>query len=50
VAVPDARAVVARLAEPGILVSARGRGVPVSLHVFHNFQDIDRLLAGLADI
>jgi cysteine desulfurase / selenocysteine lyase len=39
--------VVKYLAEKNIIVSARGRGVRVSVHIFNNFDDIDRLVAAL---
>jgi cysteine desulfurase / selenocysteine lyase len=41
--------VVKRLAERKIIVSARGKGLRVSVHIFNNFGDIDRLIAGLRD-
>jgi selenocysteine lyase/cysteine desulfurase len=37
--------VVKSLAEKKIIVSARGEGLRVSLHVFNNFDDIDHLVA-----
>jgi cysteine desulfurase / selenocysteine lyase len=38
-----------RLAERKIIVSARGKGLRVSVHIFNNFDDIDRLIAGLRE-
>ena len=43
----NAQDVVKRLAERKIIVSARGKGLRVSVHIFNNFDDIDRLIAGL---
>src|SRR5438067_8201862 len=42
--------VVKRLAERKIIVSARGKGLRVSVHIFNNFDDIDRLIAGLREL
>jgi len=41
--------IVKYLAEKKIIVSARGKGLRVSVHIFNNFADIDRLLAALRD-
>ena len=38
------------LAERKIIVSARGKGLRVSVHIFNNFDDIDRLIAGLREL
>ena len=38
---------VAKLAETGIMTSARGAGVRISLHFYNNRRDIDRLIAGM---
>jgi selenocysteine lyase/cysteine desulfurase len=46
----NAPEVVKRLAERKIIVSARGKGLRVSVHIFNNFDDIDRLMAGLRDL
>jgi cysteine desulfurase/selenocysteine lyase len=46
----DAQTAVRALAENKIIVSARGQGVRVSLHIFNNFEDIDRLLQALVGI
>jgi cysteine desulfurase / selenocysteine lyase len=46
----DAQKAVPALAEHKIIVSARGKGIRVSLHIFNNFEDIDRLLQGLGGI
>ena len=46
----NAPEVVKRLAERKIIVSARGKGLRVSVHIFNNFDDIDRLIAGLRDL
>lgn len=43
----DAQKAVQALAEHKIMVSARGKGIRVSLHIFNNFEDIDRLLQAL---
>jgi len=45
----NAQDVVKRLAERKIIVSARGKGLRVSVHIFNNFDDIDRLIAGLRE-
>jgi selenocysteine lyase/cysteine desulfurase len=42
--------VVKSLAENKIIVSARGEGLRVSLHVFNNFDDIDHLVATLREL
>jgi len=42
--------VVKHLAERNIIVSARGKGLRVSVHIFNNFDDIDRLIAGLREL
>ncbi len=44
---PNAKEVVNRLAEKNIIVSARGEGIRVSLHVYNNEEDIDRLVGFL---
>ena len=46
----NAPEVVKRLAERKIIVSARGKGLRVSVHIFNNFDDIDRLITGLRDL
>jgi cysteine desulfurase/selenocysteine lyase len=43
----DAPAVVKHLEAKNIIVSARGKGLRVSVHIFNNFDDIDALMAGL---
>jgi cysteine desulfurase / selenocysteine lyase len=47
VEMPNAPEVVKRLAERKIITSARGKGLRVSVHIFNNFDDIERLLAAL---
>ena len=42
--------IVKRLAEKNIIVSARGKGLRVSVHIFNNFDDIDRLIIGLREL
>ncbi len=42
--------VVRLLAERKIIVSARGKGLRVSVHIFNNFDDIDRLMAALREV
>ena len=42
--------VVKSLAEKKIVVSARGEGLRVSLHVFNNFDDIDQLVTALREL
>jgi cysteine desulfurase/selenocysteine lyase len=42
--------VVKRLAEKKIIVSARGKGLRVSVHIFNNFDDIDRLIGTLREV
>ena len=46
----DAQKAVQALAEKKIIVTARGKGIRVSLHIFNNFEDIDRLLQALVGI
>src|SRR5437870_7167417 len=46
----NAPEIVKRLAERKIIVSARGKGLRVSVHIFNNFDDIDRLIAGLREL
>jgi len=46
----NAPEVVKSLAEKKIIVSARGKGLRVSLHVFNNFDDIDHLVAALRGV
>jgi cysteine desulfurase / selenocysteine lyase len=45
----DAQKTVQALAEKKIIISARGKGIRVSLHIFNNFEDIDRLLLALIE-
>jgi selenocysteine lyase/cysteine desulfurase len=45
----DAQKVVQALAEKKTIVSARGKGVRVSAHIFNNFEDFDRLLPALVE-
>ena len=42
--------VVRLLAERKIIVSARGKGLRVSVHIFNNFSDIDRLIGALREV
>lgn len=44
----DATAAVARLAERGIIASARGNGVRMSFHAYNNDADVDAVLSALA--
>ena len=46
----NAPEVVKSLAEKKIIVSARGKGLRVSVHVFNNFDDIDHLVAALRGV
>jgi selenocysteine lyase/cysteine desulfurase len=46
----DAPAIVTALAAAGVVVSARGAGVRVSLHVFNVEEEIDRLVEAMASI
>ncbi len=46
----NAKEIVKKLYERKIFVSARGEGIRVSVHIFNNFEDIDRLVKALADI
>jgi cysteine desulfurase / selenocysteine lyase len=50
VEIRNAPEVVKRLAERKIIVSARGKGLRVSVHIFNNFDDIDRLIAVLREV
>ena len=47
VASADAADAVARLRDRGIIVSARGEGIRVSVHYYNNREDIDRLVEAL---
>jgi selenocysteine lyase/cysteine desulfurase len=44
---PNAKAWVHELAEKGIMVSARGEGLRVSVHIYNNESDIDHFVAEL---
>jgi cysteine desulfurase/selenocysteine lyase len=46
----EAQKVVQALAEKKIIVSARGKGIRVSAHMFNNFEDFDRLMPALIKI
>jgi len=46
----NAPEVVKSLAEKKIIVSARGKSLRVSVHVFNNFDDIDHLVAALRGV
>lgn len=46
----DAQRAVQALAEKKITVSARGKGIRVSLHIFNDFEDIDRFLQAFVEI
>jgi selenocysteine lyase/cysteine desulfurase len=46
----NAPEIVTRLAEKKIIVSARGKGLRVSVHIFNNFDDVDRLIVGLREL
>ena len=46
----DADAKVEKLAKKGIMVSARGEGIRVSLHFYNNRKDLDLLLAALKNL
>jgi selenocysteine lyase/cysteine desulfurase len=46
----DPQDIVKHLAENRIIVSARGKGLRVSVHIFNNCDDIDRLLAALREL
>ena len=43
----DAAACVEELGKMGIMTSARGEGIRISLHFYNNRADIDRLISGL---
>jgi selenocysteine lyase/cysteine desulfurase len=45
----DTRAMVAKLAERGIIVSARHDGVRFAFHVYNNTDDVDEVLDALED-
>ena len=46
----DPARAVAALERRGVMTAARGAGVRVSLHFYHDRSDVDRLLAGLAAV
>src|SRR5438552_451763 len=50
VEIHNAPDIVKCLAEKNIIVSARGKGLRVSVHIFNNFDDIDRLIVGLREL
>jgi len=50
VEIRNAPDVVKYLAEKNIIVSARGKGLRVSLHIFNNFDDIDRFVGALREL
>ena len=43
----DGPALVARLAEHGIIASCRGNGLRVSFHAYNNDEDVDSVLLAL---
>ena len=45
----NAKEIVAKLHEKKIIVSARGEGIRVSVHIFNNFEDIDKMVAALKE-
>lgn len=49
VAVAQPQAVVAALADMGVAVTEKPNGIRVATNFFNNEEDVDRLLAGLAD-
>jgi len=42
--------IVRRLARRKVIVSARGKGPRVSVHICNNFDDIDRLIGALREV
>lgn len=50
VEIRNAPDVVKYLAEKNIIVSARGKGLRVSVHIFNNFDDIDRFVGALREL
>jgi selenocysteine lyase/cysteine desulfurase len=46
----NAADIVRRLAKRKVIVSARGKGLRVSVHIFNNFDDIDRLIGALREV
>jgi selenocysteine lyase/cysteine desulfurase len=50
VAVDEPAAVVAALKERGIIVSARGNGIRVSVHYYNDHADVDRFVEALAEL
>ena len=49
-AADDPAGAVGRMSEQGILVSARGEGIRVSVHYYNNREDIDRFVEALATL
>lgn len=45
--VPDPKKIVKKLAKKNIVVSARGEGIRVSLHIYNNKRDIDKFVSEL---
>jgi selenocysteine lyase/cysteine desulfurase len=50
VRINNAKEIVEKLREKKIIVSARGEGIRISVHIFNNFDDIDKLVTELKAI
>jgi cysteine desulfurase / selenocysteine lyase len=48
--IDNAKEIVQKLHEKKIIVSARGEGIRISVHIFNNFEDIDKLISSLTEI
>jgi selenocysteine lyase/cysteine desulfurase len=48
--IDNAKEIVRKLREQKIIVSARGEGIRISVHIFNNFEDIEKFISALKEI